>query len=142
MSFPFPLNTWLHVVLSSGKITGNAGPKSRVVRSTEDSQRHLKSNKISWNDRNSEKVLLAWSLCSANLHCSDCPVLRHSSFLVAQMVKNPPAMQETLFWPQEDSLDKGLATHSSIFCLENSTDRGARGATVHGVAKSLPWLRN
>ena len=36
--------------------------------------------------------------------------------LVAQMVKNPPAMRET--WVQylgwEDSLEKGVATHSSI----------------------------
>ena len=36
--------------------------------------------------------------------------------LVAQLVKNPPAMQET--WAQsmgwEDSLEKGKATHSSI----------------------------
>ena len=36
--------------------------------------------------------------------------------LVAQMVKNPPAMQETwvrsLGW--EDPLDKGTTTHSSI----------------------------
>ena len=37
--------------------------------------------------------------------------------LVAQMVKNPPAMQETqiqsLGW--EDPLEKEMATHSSIF---------------------------
>ena len=37
--------------------------------------------------------------------------------LVAQMVKNMPAMQET--WVQslgwEDPLEKGMATHSSIF---------------------------
>ena len=36
--------------------------------------------------------------------------------LMAQMVKNPPAMQETqvqsLGW--EDPLEKGMATHSSI----------------------------
>ena len=36
--------------------------------------------------------------------------------LVAQMVKNPPAKQETQFqslvW--EEPLDKGVATHSSI----------------------------
>ena len=36
--------------------------------------------------------------------------------LVAQLVKNPPAMQETwvqsLVW--EDPLEKGKATHSSI----------------------------
>ena len=39
-----------------------------------------------------------------------------SGFLVAQTVKNPPAMQET--WVQslglEYSLEKGMATHSSI----------------------------
>ena len=36
--------------------------------------------------------------------------------LVAQMVKNLPAMQETLvrFLGQEDPLEKGKATHSSI----------------------------
>ena len=38
------------------------------------------------------------------------------TLLVAQLVKNPPAMQET--WVQslgwEDTLEKGMATHSSI----------------------------
>ena len=36
--------------------------------------------------------------------------------LVAQMVKNPPAMQETQVQSlgQEDSLEEGLATHFSI----------------------------
>ena len=36
--------------------------------------------------------------------------------LVAQMVKNPPAMQETQFQPlgQEDPLGKEMATHSSV----------------------------
>ena len=36
--------------------------------------------------------------------------------LVAQLVKNPPAMQETwvLSLGQEDPLEKGMATHSSI----------------------------
>ena len=33
-------------------------------------------------------------------------------FLVAQMVKNPPAMQINL--GREDTLEKGIATHSSI----------------------------
>ena len=38
------------------------------------------------------------------------------TFLVAQMVKNLPAMQETTVRPlgQEDPLEKELATHSSI----------------------------
>ena len=36
--------------------------------------------------------------------------------LIAQLVKNPPAMLETLaqFLSQEDPLEKGQATHSSI----------------------------
>ena len=36
--------------------------------------------------------------------------------LVAQLVKNPPAMQETplRFLGQEDSLEKGKATHFNI----------------------------
>ena len=42
--------------------------------------------------------------------------IKDSSSLIAQLVKNPPAMQETLVrslgW--EDPLEKGKATHSSI----------------------------
>ena len=42
--------------------------------------------------------------------------LNYWSSLVAQMVKNLPAMQETQLWSldQEDSLEKGMATQSSI----------------------------
>ena len=56
--------------------------------------------------------------------------------VVAQLVKNLPAMWET--WVQslgwKDPLEKGKATHSSI--LENSTD-----CIVHGVMKSWTRLR-
>ena len=40
----------------------------------------------------------------------------NSNSLVAQLVKNLPAMQETRvkFLGQVDSLEKGMATHSSI----------------------------
>ena len=39
------------------------------------------------------------------------------SSLVVQMVKTLPEMQETQVWSlgQEDPLEKGMATHSSIF---------------------------
>ena len=39
--------------------------------------------------------------------------------LIAQLVKNLPAMLETLVWflDQEDLLEKGQATHSSILGL-------------------------
>ena len=40
--------------------------------------------------------------------------------LVAQLVKNPPALQETSVWSLggEDSLEKEMATHSSILAWE------------------------
>ena len=37
---------------------------------------------------------------------------------------------------QEDSLEKGMLTHSSILAWRIPLDRGAGWATVHGVAKS------
>ena len=44
----------------------------------------------------------------------------HWGFPVAQMVKNPPAMQETPVRSLggEDPLEKGMATHSSILAWE------------------------
>ena len=62
--------------------------------------------------------------------------------LVAQLVKNLPAMQETLigFLDQKDPLEEGMATHSSILAWRIPTDRGAWWATVHGVAKSRAIL--
>ena len=57
--------------------------------------------------------------------------------LVAQAVKNPPAMRETWFHSLglEGTLEKGMAT-IQYSCLGNPMDRGAWRATVHGVTKS------
>ena len=53
--------------------------------------------------------------------------------LVAQSVKNLPAVQETRFqslgW--EDPLEKEMATHSSVLAWK-IMDRGAWRATFHG----------
>ena len=58
------------------------------------------------------------------------------------MVKNLPAMWETwvrwLGW--EDSLEEGMATHSSILAWRIPKDRGAWQAAVHGVAKNQTRL--
>ena len=58
--------------------------------------------------------------------------------LAAQLVKNLPVMQETwvqfLVW--EDSLEKEMATHSSIFAWRIRMDRGAWGAIAHRVVQS------
>ena len=54
--------------------------------------------------------------------------------LVAQSVKNLPAVQETWVQPLgwEDSLEKEMATHSSILAWKNPMGGGAWRATVHG----------
>ena len=58
--------------------------------------------------------------------------------LVAQMIKNPPAVRKTwvrsLGW--EDTLEEGMANHSSILAWRIPMDRGARRATVTEVAES------
>ena len=58
--------------------------------------------------------------------------------LVAQMVKNLPAMQETQVWPlgQEDPLEKGMATYSSILTWRIPWTEESGGPTVQSVAKS------
>ena len=57
---------------------------------------------------------------------------------MTQMVKIPPAMEETeaRSLGQEDPLEEGLATYSSILAWEIPWTRGAWWATVHGVTKS------
>ena len=55
---------------------------------------------------------------STNIHIIGVPKGEGAS-LIAQLVKNPPAMQETLVWflGWEDPLEKGKATHSSALRL-------------------------
>ena len=71
-----------------------------------------------------------------------CPLQYSWASLMAQMVKNPPAMQETwvrsLGW--EDPLEEGMATHSSILAWRTPMDRGAWQAMVHRVTKSRTQL--
>ena len=58
--------------------------------------------------------------------------------LVAQMVKNLPAMQEswvqTLGW--EDPLEKRMATYASILAWEIPRTEEPSEVQVHGVTKS------
>ena len=71
-------------------------------------------------------------------------ILSFRASLVAQAVKNLPAMRET--WAQsldwEDPLEEGMATHSWILAWRIPMDRGAWKATVHGVTKSRTGLSN
>ena len=62
--------------------------------------------------------------------------------VVAQMVKNLPAMRATWVWSLgwEDPREEGMATHSTILAWRIPMDRGAWRATIHRVTKSQTQL--
>ena len=67
----------------------------------------------------------------------------HRASLVAQMVKNLPAMQETLVWSLgwEDPLKKGMATHSSTLAWRIPwTEQPGRLQSMG--SQSQTWLSN
>ena len=61
-------------------------------------------------------------------------IAHYKASLATQVIKNPPAMQET--WVQslgqKDPLWKAMATHCSILAWR-TTDRGAWQVIVHGI---------
>ena len=65
-------------------------------------------------------------------------------FVVAQLVKNLPAMQET--WVQslgwEDALEKGMATHSGILAWRIPWTEEPGVLLLMGVTKSQTQLSN
>ena len=65
----------------------------------------------------------------------------HGVSLVAQMVKNLPAMQETWVWylGWEYALEESIATHSRIPAWRIPMDGGTWRASVHGVAVGYDW---
>ena len=67
---------------------------------------------------------------------TDYPLQYSWASLVAQTIKNLPAMRETsvrsLGW--EDPLEEGMATHSNIFAWRIPMDKGAWWTIVHEVA--------
>ena len=83
--------------------------------------------------------LLLVNLCHINI--KKCPSW---AFLVGQMVKSLPAIQETcvqyLGW--EDPPREGNGDPLQYSCLESSMDRGPWWATFNGVAKSWTCLSN
>ena len=85
---------------------------------------------------NSSKVYTTFSfcifVCSKTYSCHHILCLLEWASLVAQMVKNPPAVQET--WVQsldwEDPLEKGTANHSSFWSGEFHGLRSLGGYTL------------
>ena len=68
----------------------------------------------------------------------------NSLYLVAQTVRNLPAMQEMLGSILGLGRSSGEGNDNSLLhsCLQNSMDRGAWQVTVHGVTKSQTRLSN
>ena len=62
--------------------------------------------------------------------------------LVALMVKNLPAMQESRVPRSRRFPGEGHGYALQYFCLENSMVRGAWWATVHKVAKNQTQLKD
>ena len=64
--------------------------------------------------------------------------------LIAQLVKNPPVMQETWiqFLGQEDPLEKGMATHFSILAWRIPWREESGGLQYMGLQKLVmaEWL--
>ena len=54
---------------------------------------------------------------------------------MAQTVKNPPATWDAWVPGWADSLEEGMATHSSILAWRTPMDSGAWWATVDGVTE-------
>ena len=71
-------------------------------------------------------------------------MLSRSASLVAELAKNPAAVQETwvpsLGW--EDPLEKEMATHSKIPAWEIPWMEGVWRATIHAVARVTIRLGN
>ena len=67
---------------------------------------------------------------------SDIELLKY--FLVTQTVKNLPVMQEIWIWVLGSGISPGEGNGYPLqySCLENSVDRGAWWAIVHGVTKN------
>ena len=67
------------------------------------------------------------------------------AFLVAQRIKNQASMQETQVWSldQEDPLEKGLASHSSILAWRIPWTEGPDGLQILGSQRlGHDWVTN
>ena len=68
---------------------------------------------------------------------------QHKSSLVAQMAKNPPAMQQTWVWSLgwEDPLEEGTATHFSILAWRISwTEEPGRLQSMESQRVGHNWV--
>ena len=118
--------------------------KSHFTSVTESAKRHCcvlvspTQRAECWTSRGHEDNTTSWVVIQSLL------AWKLRAFLVAQMVKNLPAMQETQVWSLggEDPLEKGMATYSSILAWRIPWTEEPGRSTVHGVTKSRTWLND
>ena len=93
----------------------------------------------SWGHKESDTIeWLDWTELRGKKKVSPFNLLLLNPSLVAQAVSNPPAVQNWV-WSQ---WGRYPGEGNSNPCLENSMDRGAWQATVHGVAKCQTGMSN
>ena len=96
-------------------------------------------------ERNSKESVAIFKNCHSlsyrniGTHCKSL-ALAFRLLLVAQRVKHLPTMQETQVQSLglKDPLEKGMATHSSIFAWRIPWTNDPGWTIVHGVSKS--WI--
>ena len=97
---------------------------------------------LGWENPLEKGVATHSSILAWRIPCTEEPESYDWTSLVAQMVKNLPAMGETwvrsLGW--EDLLEKGKATHSSILVWRILWTEEPGRLQFHGVAKSQTQL--
>ena len=97
---------------------------------------------LGWENPLEKGVATHSSILAWRIPCTEEPESYDWTSLVAQMVKNLPAMGETwvrsLGW--EDLLEKGKATHSSILVWRIVWTEEPGRLQFHGVAKSQTQL--
>ena len=95
------------------------------------------------------KILL--TQCFPNVEClRTCSIIFEiyhyllGASLVAQLVKNPPAMWETWVWSLgwEDPLKKGMATHSSVLAWRIPWTYSLWGCKESDTTERLSYLLN
>ena len=107
---------------------------------TTDPYNMKKSQKDSAEEKKSDlplKEYLLYNFFYVNLYIN-------RAFLVAQMAKNLPAMQETWVQPlgQEHPLEKKNGNPLQYSCLENPMDRGTWQAMSIGLQSQHEWVTN
>ena len=127
-------HVWLFVTLWTGGSSVHGILQARILEWVAISSSRGSSPARDWTHVSQVSCIGGFFTTSATWEAWKAYAHAHRASLVAQMVKKPPAMQET--WVQslgqEDPLEKGMATHSSILSGEPHRQRILAGYSPWG----------